>query len=261
MVYGIVIHKVRGNFKASEKLNGFNVKGSEPSKTEGKRGTSELYSQFFCPEGNDSKREVRVQHLISVVNSEVHFRNSSRTSQGFQITETLAGTPAVATNTLPNKNNNSRATPANASDPNMSLARVLSFSSPRPKRQSLNSYPSNIMPSNATEEGVTRIPRGILFERAKILVWRQVLGCVYTLICEPDENLITASTWISTFIAVLSKHFSDPRISEKTSVFTEFFEDILKIVNTLLPCGVLCLYNGTMVNQLHKSIVERTDLL
>ena len=133
MVYGIVIHKVRGNFKASEKLNGFNAKGSESSKTEGKRATSELYSQFFCPEGNDSKREVRVQHLISVVNSEVHFRNSSRTSQGFQITETLAGTPAVATNTLPNKNNNSRATPANASDPNMSLARVLSFSSPRPK--------------------------------------------------------------------------------------------------------------------------------
>ena len=257
MVYGIVIHKVRGNFKASEKLNGFNVKGSEPSKTEGKRGTSELYSQFFCPEGNDSKREVRVQHLINAVNSEVHFRNSSRTSQGFQVTETLAGTPAVATNSLPNKNINSRDTNTSVQHVTKGFCRSVV----QDQKDSRSLYPSNIMPSSATEEGVTRIPRGILFERAKILVWRQVLGCVYTLICEPDENLITASTWISTFIAVLSKHFSDPRISEKTSVFTEFFEDILKIVNTLLPCGVLCLYNGTMVNQLHKSIVERKDLL
>ena len=37
--------------------------------------------------------------------------------------------------------------------------------------------------------------------------------------------------------------------------------NILKIVNTLLPCGVLCMFNGSMVNQLHRSIVEGTDIL
>ena len=47
-----------------------------------------------------------------------------------------------------------------------------------------------------------------------------VLGCGYTLICEPHENLVMASTWISNFIAVLSKHFNDPRISEKTDIIT-----------------------------------------
>ena len=264
MVYGIIIHKINSSNNANNSVNGFNVNNN---KMKSKPTTSELYTQFYTSEGNDSKRNVRVEHLINAVNSEFRFRNTSRTSYGFNVTETLAGTPAVSNNNNNNYNNSGNdsdfisstlksSTPSGSS----SLSRVLSFRSPSPRRAPSFASDFDSFVGGA-EEGVTRIPRGSLFECAKVLVWRHVLGCGYTLICEPHENLVMASTWISNFIAVLSKHFNDPRISEKTDIFSDSFEDILKIVNTLLPCGVLCMFNGSMVNQLHRSIVEGTDIL
>eukprot|EP00943_MAST-04B_sp_MAST-4B-sp1_P007578 g7578.t1 len=260
MVYGLVIHKINAKGNASNSVNGFNLgKGKKKSK----QIPTALYTQFFSSEGNDSKHDVRVGHLIDAINSEFRFRHISRTSRGFNITETLAGTPAVSTdNEYDNNQANDYVAPPGNSTPtsgSSSLSRVLSFRSPTPRRQMSGSDIDSFI--GGAEEGVTRIPRGSLFERAKILVWRHVLGCGYTLVCEPHENLVMASTWISNFIAVLSKHFNNPRISQRTEIFTDSYEDILTIVNTFLPCGVLCMYNGSMVNQLHKSIVENTEML
>lgn len=58
-----------------------------------------------------------------------------------------------------------------------------------------------------------RLARGPVLSKPKVLVWRQVLGCAYTLICEPQENLLQASNFLSTFVTLLGLHFNDPAVS------------------------------------------------
>lgn len=217
-------------------------------------GAPALFSQFYSPEGNDESRDARVAHLVSVVSAEFQFRIGSRYSHGFQELETLAGTPAVSTATSSFQDLGVMLSPGGATQTS-SILRVLSFRSPKVETDATATTGPEYQ--SGAEEGIIRIPRGPLFECAKILVWRQILGCVYTLVCEPEENLVTASTWISMFVAVLSKHFSNPRISEKRTIFTDHVGDILAILKEMLPCGKLLFLNGSVLDHLHRKIAER----
>ena len=239
-----------------------------------------LYSQFFTPEGNDRLMQERSAHFVAVVNREFQFRMASRHSDGFKELETLAGTPASSKSTsgissftegigdIGGMMISSPSTSNSGAFQLPSILRVLSLrnpdgaSSPGGAKDGGSGASAKKLDSNSSsnfrggaEEGITRLPRGPQCASAKILVWRQILGCGYTLVCDPQENLVMASTWISMFVAVLSKHFNNPRVAENLSIFDDSVEDIVSIVKALLPCGKLLFLNGSVVNQLHRQTV------
>lgn len=58
------------------------------------------------------------------------------------------------------------------------------------------------------DEGVGRIPRGQVVSTAKIVVWRRVAGTAFTIVCEPHENLLQASSLLSALVLLLDARFA-----------------------------------------------------
>eukprot|EP00421_Protoceratium_reticulatum_P023016 CAMPEP_0168385508 /NCGR_PEP_ID=MMETSP0228-20121227/14956_1 /TAXON_ID=133427 /ORGANISM="Protoceratium reticulatum, Strain CCCM 535 (=CCMP 1889)" /LENGTH=171 /DNA_ID=CAMNT_0008398695 /DNA_START=192 /DNA_END=704 /DNA_ORIENTATION=+ len=100
---------------------------------------------------------------------------------------------------------------------------------------------SSTQPGLDYMEGILRLQASALFEYPKLVVWKQVDKVVYTLVCEPLDNPLLASNFLTLFISKLNDHFrKGGGIVEEVVARPD---EVLAILNHLLPGGQLLFTN------------------
>jgi len=103
-------------------------------------------------------------------------------------------------------------------------------------------------------EGVFRVPAGKVFSTPKIVLWKLVHSCAYTLICEVDENRLLASNFLELFPSILNEHFKNPQISAQPKEFLVKPEEVLLPLHHFLPNGQLLFMNQQLLKQLKRDV-------
>merc|ERR1712061_805861 len=101
-------------------------------------------------------------------------------------------------------------------------------------------------------EGILRLQASTLFEYPKLIVWKQVDRIVYTLVCEPLDNPLLASSFLTLFGHELNDHFR-----KSGSVIDEVAtqpDEVLAILNFLLPGGQLLFTNFNLYRHMKTQI-------
>merc|ERR1719446_1049256 len=111
---------------------------------------------------------------------------------------------------------------------------------------------SSAQPSIDFTEGILRQQASALFEYPKLVVWKQVDKVVYTLVCEPLDNPLLASNFLTLFVHELNDHFR-----KGGSIVDEVAarpDEVLAILNFLLPGGQLLFTNFHLYRHLKTQI-------
>merc|ERR1711881_434359 len=92
---------------------------------------------------------------------------------------------------------------------------------------------SSAQPGLDYTEGILRLPASPLFEYPKLVVWKQVDKVVHTLVCEPLDNPLLASNFLTLFIHELNDHFRKGRnVVDEVALRPD---EVLAILSCLLP--------------------------
>eukprot|EP00913_Durusdinium_trenchii_P025359 g23807.t1 len=83
-----------------------------------------------------------------------------------------------------------------------------------------------------------------LFEYPKLVVWKHVDKVVYTLICEPLDNPLLASNFLTLFVHELSDHFR--KAGNMVEEVSSRPDEIFTILNLMLPGGQLLFTNSNL---------------
>lgn len=103
-------------------------------------------------------------------------------------------------------------------------------------------------------EGILRLQASSLFQYPKLVVWKQVEKVVYTLICEPLDNPLLASNFLTHFVHELNDHFrKGGNIVEEVAARPD---EVLVILNFLLPGGQLLFANIHLYRHLKSQIAQ-----
>eukprot|EP00434_Breviolum_minutum_P011358 symbB.v1.2.010023.t1/scaffold650.1/size176305/2 len=93
-------------------------------------------------------------------------------------------------------------------------------------------------------EGILRLQASSLFEYPKLVVWKHVDKVVYTLICEPLDNPLLASNFLTLFVHELSDHFR--KAGNMVEEISSRPDEIFTILNFMLPGGQLLFTNSNL---------------
>mmetsp|Transcript_37064 Transcript_37064/g.105989 ORF Transcript_37064/g.105989 Transcript_37064/m.105989 type:complete len:201 (-) Transcript_37064:103-705(-) len=164
------------------------------------------FSIFYTPEGNDGRKKTRQQTIMRRILEEHLFQTHSG--------EQHTAVKSKASSSL---------------DDADWLFRFTSDSK------------SSTQPGLDYMEGILRLQASALFEYPKLVVWKQVDKVVYTLVCEPLDNPLLASNFLTLFISKLNDHFrKGGGIVEEVVARPD---EVLAILNHLLPGGQLLFTN------------------
>eukprot|EP00425_Heterocapsa_triquetra_P028092 CAMPEP_0195115676 /NCGR_PEP_ID=MMETSP0448-20130528/109734_1 /TAXON_ID=66468 /ORGANISM="Heterocapsa triquestra, Strain CCMP 448" /LENGTH=162 /DNA_ID=CAMNT_0040152799 /DNA_START=101 /DNA_END=589 /DNA_ORIENTATION=- len=111
---------------------------------------------------------------------------------------------------------------------------------------------SSAQPGIDYTEGILRIQASTLFEYPKLVVWKQVDKVVYTLVCEPLDNPLLASNFLTMFVHELNDHFR--KGGSIVEAVAERPDEVLAILNFLLPGGQLLFTNFHLYRHLKAQI-------
>mmetsp|Transcript_152005 Transcript_152005/g.264901 ORF Transcript_152005/g.264901 Transcript_152005/m.264901 type:complete len:201 (+) Transcript_152005:160-762(+) len=113
---------------------------------------------------------------------------------------------------------------------------------------------SSAQPGLDYTEGILRLQASSLFEYPKLVVWKQVDKVVYTLVCEPLDNPLLATNFLTLFIHELNEHFrKGGGIIEEVTTRPD---EVLAILNFLLPGGQLLFTNFHLYRHLKTQITQ-----
>merc|ERR1719433_735527 len=113
---------------------------------------------------------------------------------------------------------------------------------------------SSAQPSHDYTDGILRLQASTLFEYPKLVVWKQVDKVVYTLICEPLDNPLLASNFLTLFVNELNDHFrKGGSVMEEVAARPD---EVLAILNFLLPGGQLLFANFHLYRHLKEQISQ-----
>ncbi|CAK0882123.1 unnamed protein product [Prorocentrum cordatum] len=202
MVYGLMIHSV----DSSQTLH---------------------FSIFYTPEGNDGHKKTRQQTIMRRILEEHLFQTHSGEQAG--LTKSKASSSlddadwlfrfASAGHGWAAGERRGRRGRRGASLPHFCAAgRIGSW--PARCACALDSK-SSAQPGLDYTEGILRLQASVLFEEGpalarggwrvfvypKLVVWKQVDKVVYTLVCEPLDNPLLASNFLTLFVHELNDHF------------------------------------------------------
>mmetsp|Transcript_81192 Transcript_81192/g.251991 ORF Transcript_81192/g.251991 Transcript_81192/m.251991 type:complete len:201 (-) Transcript_81192:52-654(-) len=103
-------------------------------------------------------------------------------------------------------------------------------------------------------EGILRLQASALFECPKLVVWKQVDRVVYTLVCEPLDNPLLASNFLTLFVNELNDHFrKGGSVVEEVAARPD---EVLAILSFLLPGGQLLFANIHLYRHLRAQITR-----
>lgn len=177
------------------------------------------FSIFYTPEGNDARKKTRQQTIMRRILEEHLFQTHSGDQHG------SAKSKGKASSSL---------------DDADWLFRFTSDSK------------SAAQPGLDYTEGILRLPASALFEHPKLVVWKQTDKVVYTLVCEPLDNPLLASNFLTLFVSELNDHFR-----KGGSVIDEVDlrpDEVLAILSCLLPGGQLLFTNCHLYRHLKSQI-------
>mmetsp|Transcript_44878 Transcript_44878/g.104618 ORF Transcript_44878/g.104618 Transcript_44878/m.104618 type:complete len:204 (+) Transcript_44878:51-662(+) len=103
-------------------------------------------------------------------------------------------------------------------------------------------------------EGILRLQASTLFEYPKLVVWKHVDKVVYTLICEPLDNPLLASNFLTLFVHELSDHFR--KAGSLVEEVSSRPDEILAILNSMLPGGQLLFINSNLHRFLKSQVAQ-----
>eukprot|EP00933_Yihiella_yeosuensis_P008486 TRINITY_DN11395_c0_g1_i1.p1 TRINITY_DN11395_c0_g1~~TRINITY_DN11395_c0_g1_i1.p1 ORF type:complete len:205 (-),score=9.93 TRINITY_DN11395_c0_g1_i1:137-751(-) len=103
-------------------------------------------------------------------------------------------------------------------------------------------------------EGILRLQASTLFEYPKLVVWKHVDKVVYTLICEPLDNPLLASNFLTLFVHELSDHFR--KAGNLVDEISSRPDEILAMLSFLLPGGQLLFTNSNLHKHLKSQIAQ-----
>ncbi|CAE7359269.1 CAMK4 [Symbiodinium sp. CCMP2456] len=103
-------------------------------------------------------------------------------------------------------------------------------------------------------EGILRLQASSLFEYPKLVVWKHVDKVVYTLICEPLDNPLLASSFLTLFVHELSDHFR--KAGSLVDEVSARPDEVLAILNFMLPGGQLLFVNSNL-HRFNKSQISQ----
>mmetsp|Transcript_1676 Transcript_1676/g.3494 ORF Transcript_1676/g.3494 Transcript_1676/m.3494 type:complete len:196 (-) Transcript_1676:298-885(-) len=162
------------------------------------------FSIFYTPEGNDGNKKTRQQSIIRRILQEHLFQKHSGDQQNTTKSKTPEESDWLFRFTADSKN---------TSQIGMDYT-----------------------------EGILRLQASSLFQHPKLVVWKQVEQVVYTLVCEPLDNPLLASNFLTYFVAELSDQFrKGSSIADEVAARPD---EVLVILNWLLPDGRLIFANN-----------------
>eukprot|EP01067_Filipodium_phascolosomae_P001970 Filipodium_phascolosomae@DN223_c0_g1_i1.p1 len=108
-------------------------------------------------------------------------------------------------------------------------------------------------------EGVSQINEETseYFSASKLLVWKQIEGCVYTLICSPIDSPIFGLNFLTVLIHELFLHFKPLCIADGATLVQKYRErpdDISLVLEVLLPGGQLICMTSQLRDFFHRKI-------
>jgi len=103
-----------------------------------------------------------------------------------------------------------------------------------------------------SNQGEFRIPAGSFFDSQKFVIWRQLLSTVFVIICEPDENRLLASNFLSLLPRILIDNFKNPQLTIQPKEMLLKPEEVLILIQSYLPNGQLLFANGQFVRHLKR---------
>lgn len=174
------------------------------------------FSIFYTPEGNDSHKKTRQQTIMRRILEEHLFQTHSGDQHG-----------------------SVRSKAASTLDDDW-LFRFTSDAK------------SAGQPGMEYTEGIIRLHSSPLFESPKLIVWKQVDKVVHTLVCEPLDNTLLASNFLTLFVHELNDH-----VRKGGSVVEETVarpDEVLTILNFLLPGGQLLFTNLHLYKHLKAQV-------
>mmetsp|Transcript_16034 Transcript_16034/g.37821 ORF Transcript_16034/g.37821 Transcript_16034/m.37821 type:complete len:201 (-) Transcript_16034:77-679(-) len=177
------------------------------------------FSIFYTPEGNDSHKKTRQQTIMRRILEEHLFQTHSGDQH--------SSVKSKASSSL---------------DDADWLFRLTADTKP------------SAQPAVDYTEGILRLQASSLFEYPKLVVWKQVDTVVYTLVCEPLDNPLLASNFLTLFIHELNDHFrKGGGILEEVGARPD---EVLAILNFLLPCGQLLFTNFHLYKHFKTQIAQ-----
>eukprot|EP00922_Rhytidocystis_sp_ex-Travisia-forbesii_P070599 GHVS01105434.1.p1 GENE.GHVS01105434.1~~GHVS01105434.1.p1 ORF type:complete len:195 (-),score=21.87 GHVS01105434.1:158-742(-) len=109
-------------------------------------------------------------------------------------------------------------------------------------------------------DGLFWLKHSELFEQSKIAIWKEVDRVSYTLVVEPTENLLLASSFLTLLAHTLTEIFSKSRkvtnkgLGELISLFPD---TALVVLEYLLPAGQL-LFTNLHQGMYYKQLIQQT---
>ncbi|CAE8662670.1 unnamed protein product, partial [Polarella glacialis] len=144
------------------------------------------FSIFYTPEGNNSHKKTRQQTIMRRILEEHLFQTHSGDQH--------SAVKSKASSSLDDADWLFRFTSDSKSSANFKTQPGLDYT-----------------------EGILRLQASTLFEYPKLVVWKHVDKVVYTLICEPLDNPLLASNFLTLFVHELSDHFRKALVEEVSS--------------------------------------------
>mmetsp|Transcript_64530 Transcript_64530/g.189207 ORF Transcript_64530/g.189207 Transcript_64530/m.189207 type:complete len:201 (+) Transcript_64530:60-662(+) len=164
------------------------------------------FSIFYTPEGNDGQKKTRQQNIMRRILEEHLFQTHSgdqHSAVKHKAPSTLEDTDWIFRFTHDSK--------------------------------------SSAQPGIDYTEGILRLQASALFEYPKLVVWKQVDKVVYTLVCEPLDNPLLATNFLTLFVHELNDHFR--KGGSMTEEVASRPDEVLAILNFLMPGGQLLFTN------------------
>jgi len=177
------------------------------------------FSIFYTPEGNDGRKKTRQQTIMRRILEEHLFQMHSG-----------------------DQHNSVKSKASSSLDDADWLFRFTSDSK------------SSAQPGLDYTEGILRLQASALFDYPKLVVWKQVDKVVYTLVCEPLDNPLLASNFLTLFVNELNDHFrKGGSVMEEVSARPD---EVLAMLNFLLPGGQLLFSNFHLYKHLKAQIAR-----
>lgn len=106
-------------------------------------------------------------------------------------------------------------------------------------------------------DGIYSLPSNDITKKALQVVWRQCDACLFSMVCYEDENTLLALNFLQLLPRLLTEQYRVQQICQNPREFIARPEELLLLLHTYLPHGLL----QTIPNSLAKQLKRESDAM
>jgi len=110
--------------------------------------------------------------------------------------------------------------------------------------------------ANPSVDGIYTLPPNEITKQQLHVVWRHCEACLFSLVCYEDENRLLGFNFLQILPRLISDQYRQQQICQTPRELLSRPEELLTVINTFLPNGLL----QTMPNSLSKQLKREADL-